>query len=608
VCVVGARENISVNIRVARGHSTTPPLPPNSGIGDWGCEKKKRMSTCGGGGGGGGGTANPRSRSSRGISLDRSEDDGDHDDDEKNAGGDGDGGGGEDDEYEFAGSESEPDAAEGKEAKFWKRGGGGVGEDDGSGLVPDDDEASRPSRKRKSRASATARKPKGGGQRSSPEGGDGGVPSVTAVRNPSGQRKPSTSGPEKKRCRTSTPKTKMAPAIGRRKRVAAKKKAPSRKRGDGGSDAKTRRKTPSRGQPSSHTGGQRSSHTGGQRSSPTGGQRSSPTGGGGAKRKPTTTRRKTTTTTSKTKKPAGWRRNRRSRREPAAPLTADDFRRETDEKRRQWGCYTQMNPTRDLAPYTGKTDHLVRRTGQHRRLKCKHTRRFRGAISPVFFVNNGFGGDRDAQQYEARMQHEYSHGTRRRNWYGGTEARVKRDRVTESIRVPVKRGSPHAPSAALRKTLSALCSMLQVAQWSNQAIPIGHAWRTHLPEFVMHWFGPDPVCYGFDVKRLVAAFPVRHVFDCKLEDFARPAAPRKKKTPKNVDGGDGSGDGSTGGGGGGGGHVAADKDANAKLGDSVHDGDNGGSDTDTEESSDDLTESEDVDDEDDKGGGGGDAE
>jgi predicted GIY-YIG superfamily endonuclease len=209
------------------------------------------------------------------------------------------------------------------------------------------------------------------------------------------------------------------------------------------------------------------------------------------------------------------RRNRRSRREQPPALAADDFAGDGGGDRRRWGSYLQMDAARKAPPYVGKTPDIVRRTKEHRRGDCKHTRRFQGDIAPVWFVDGGFGCDRDVQQYEWRMKHEYSPRAKFRRAFGGAEARALRDQATARIRV-----APQTkPSANLDKALRALCSMLQITQWTAGAIPIGHEWRAALPKFVVHWFGPDPVCYGYDVKRLPTAYPVRHVFDCVLDGF-----------------------------------------------------------------------------------------
>jgi predicted GIY-YIG superfamily endonuclease len=210
------------------------------------------------------------------------------------------------------------------------------------------------------------------------------------------------------------------------------------------------------------------------------------------------------------------KRNRRSQRKKPAALTADDFtREEKGGDRRRWGSYLQMDVAKKVAPYVGKTPDVVRRTKEHRKGLCKQTRRFKGDISPVWFVDNGFGCDRDVQQYEWRMKHEYSPKTKFRRSFGGAEARKLRDQETARIRVP----SQTKPSANLNKALHTFCSMLQVAHWTTSAIPIGHEWRAALPEFVVHWFGPDPICYGYDIKRLTTAYPVRHIFNCTLDEF-----------------------------------------------------------------------------------------
>ena len=218
-------------------------------------------------------------------------------------------------------------------------------------------------------------------------------------------------------------------------------------------------------------------------------------------------------------------RNRRSRRKRAPTLTAADFAsdpaEDKDDDRRRWGCYLQMDAARQARPYVGKTPHLVRRTGQHRRGLCARTRRFGGDLSPVWFVDAGFGCDRDVQQFEWRLQHELAPKRKFRGSFGGEAARARRDQATERVRVEAR----VKPSAQLDRALRALCSMLQVTQWTTGAVPIGHEWRARLPGFVVHWFGPDPACYGYDIKRLQTAYPVRHVFGCALEGFTGSATP-----------------------------------------------------------------------------------
>jgi hypothetical protein len=176
------------------------------------------------------------------------------------------------------------------------------------------------------------------------------------------------------------------------------------------------------------------------------------------------------------------RRNRRSKRPKPPPLTFEDFTREEKHgDRRHWGSYVQMDAAKKAIPYVGKTPDLVRKG------LCKRTRRFKGDISPVWFVDNGFGCDRDAQQYEWRMQHEYKPRAKFVQSFGGATARNLRDQETDRIRVPAQT----KPSANLDKALRALCSMLQVTQWTTGAIPIATHGARLYP--ILSYTGSGPI-------------------------------------------------------------------------------------------------------------------
>jgi predicted GIY-YIG superfamily endonuclease len=208
------------------------------------------------------------------------------------------------------------------------------------------------------------------------------------------------------------------------------------------------------------------------------------------------------------------RRSGRKSRRAAPELAAADFG-PPSARRAAWGVYIQMNRARTMAGYVGKTNSLARRTGQHRRLTyCKHTRRFGGDIAPLFFVTGGFGCSRDAEQFEWRLKHELQPRSRFARAYSAEE-RLARLAAVRAIRVPPTADPPPAP--ALQKALTALCSMLQIGQWTNGAVSADHPWRAGLPAFRVHWFCPDPVGFGFDVARLVTAFPVEHAFGCTEE-------------------------------------------------------------------------------------------
>ena len=202
------------------------------------------------------------------------------------------------------------------------------------------------------------------------------------------------------------------------------------------------------------------------------------------------------------------------KRQRVGPLTLEDIKEER-ESRHTWGCYMQVDSKYSMTPYPGKTNDVVRRTTQHRRLKCKRTRRFKGDLGPYVMVGDGFLGERDSLMFEWRFGHEYKPKPKFTHAYGGKEERQKRRLVTDTIRVPAL----VVPTKVEVGILYAVCSMLQLTQWTKQAVPIGHEWRRDTKPFVVYWFGPDPITRGFNVTALPTAYPVHHVFNVTLDTF-----------------------------------------------------------------------------------------
>ena len=205
----------------------------------------------------------------------------------------------------------------------------------------------------------------------------------------------------------------------------------------------------------------------------------------------------------------------KAKRVKATPLTLADVASEFATRDR-WGCYLQFDPEHLMDPYGGKTNDLVRRTGEHRRLLCKQTRRFAGRLGPFVFVTRGFACERDALHYEWRLKHECKPSVKMRHAFGGPEARKARVAAVEAeclVEAECK------PTAKLAKALRAIAVMLTLTRWTNSALPIDHESRKSVAPFKVYWFCPDPVCFGFDIKALATAYPVEHIFNVTLQSL-----------------------------------------------------------------------------------------